>query len=95
MNISSNLNVVTTEGNIKTIADFNDIKNNVGAVALKHNSIVVDVKNSLSLTSAVIGYFTKLALKDKIRMQVNVGDGRLYELLDDLCLVSVFNLKKI
>ncbi len=95
MNISTSSNRVTIDGNIKSIGDFQSIKNSVDSLVASNKSIVIDIKNSLSLTSAVIGYFNKLILKDKISVQVNVGDKQLYELLDDLNLTSVFNLKKV
>ncbi|MFA6192795.1 MAG: hypothetical protein WC665_10635 [Sulfurimonas sp.] len=95
MNISTSSNRVIIDGNIKSVGDFQSIKNSVESVVLNNKSIVIDIKNSLSLTSAVIGYFNKLILKDRINVQVNVGDKQLYELLDDLNLTSVFNLKKV
>jgi hypothetical protein len=95
MNISTSSNRVTIDGNIKSIGDFQSIKNSIDSVVASNKSIVIDIQNSLSLTSAVIGYFNKLILKDKISVQVNVGDKQLYELLDDLNLTSVFNLKKV
>ncbi|MFA6138848.1 MAG: hypothetical protein WC667_12290 [Sulfurimonas sp.] len=95
MNISTSSNRVTIDGNIKSIGDFQSIKNSIDSLVASNKSIVIDIKNSLSLTSAVIGYFNKLILKDKIGVQVNVGDKQLYELLDDLNLTSVFNLKKV
>ncbi|MFA6196837.1 MAG: hypothetical protein WC656_09355 [Sulfurimonas sp.] len=95
MNISTSSNKITIEGNIKSIGDFQTIKNSVDGVVANHRNIIVDIVNSLSLTSAVIGYFNKLILKDNISVQVNVGDRQLYDLLNDLNLTSVFNLKKV
>jgi hypothetical protein len=95
MDISTNSNRIIIEGNIKSIGDFQTIKSSVDSLVAQHKSIVIDIKDSLSLTSAVIGYFNKLILKDKIAMQVNVGDRQLYDLLNDLNLTSVFNLKKV
>ncbi|MCX6075272.1 MAG: hypothetical protein NTW78_00100 [Campylobacterales bacterium] len=95
MNLSTSSNRIIIDGNIKTVGDFQSIKNSVDSVIVNNKNIVVDIKNSLSLTSAVIGYFNKLILKDNISIQVNVGDKQLYELLDDLNLTSVFNLKKV
>jgi hypothetical protein len=95
MNISTNSNRITIEGNIKSVGDFQTIKSSVDSLLSTNKSIVVEIKDSLSITSAVIGYFNKLILKDKINMQIHVGNTQLYELLDDLNLTSVFNLKKI
>lgn len=95
MNISTNSNKITIEGNIKTIGDFQTIKNSVDAVVSANKSIIIDIKDSLSLTSAVIGYFNKLILKDKIGFELNVADKQLYDLLHDLNLTTVFNLKRL
>ena len=95
MNISTSSNKITIEGNIKSIGDFQIIKNNIDGIVANHQNIIVDIVNSLSLTSAVIGYFNKLILKDNISVQVNVGDKQLYDLLNDLNLTSIFNLKKV
>lgn len=95
MNISTSSNKVTIEGNIKSIVDFQTIKSSVDALVAGNKSIIIDIQNSLSLTSAVIGYFNKLILKDNINIQVNVGDKQLYELLSDLNLATIFNLRKV
>ena len=95
MNVSANSNRVTIDGNIKSMGDFQSIKNTIDSVVTTHKSIVVDVRDSLSFTSVTIGYFNKLILKDKINVQVNVGDRQLYDLLDELNLASVFKLKRI
>ena len=53
------------EGNIKTIGDFQAIKHTLDAF-IKHNtSVKLTIKDSISVTSSVIGYLTKLVLKDK------------------------------
>jgi len=95
MDISTNSNRITIEGNIKSNSDFQAIKSSVDAVVRTNKSIILDVKDSLSFTSATIGYFTKLVMKDKIDVHINVGDKDLYNLLDDLNLVSIFKLKRI
>ena len=95
MDVSANSNRITITGNIKSISDFQSIKRAVDAVVSTHKNIIVDVKDSMSFTSTMIGYFNKLILKDKINVQINVGDKQLYDLLDELNLASVFKLKRI
>lgn len=95
MEISVNSNRVTIEGNIKSNSDFQSIRTTVNSLVATHKSIIVDVKDSLSFTSSIIGYFNKLILKDKIDVSINVGNAELYNLLDDLNLVSTFKLRKI
>jgi len=93
MKISVSGNVVTISGNIKSISDYQDIKNLLDA--LENKNVVINIKDSISITSSVIGYLNKLVLKDKVRIQMNIGNEQLMKLLEDLNLVSVFNAKKV
>ncbi len=95
MDISVSSNIVTITGNIKTVNDFQDIKTNIDAVVANKKSIVVNLVDSLSITSSVIGYFNKLVLKDKIDLTLRVGNDQLIELLEDLSLKSLFKARKI
>ena len=94
MEIEAKLNIITITGNIKSISDFAKIKSLVDNVTSQHKNIVVNIVNSLSVTSSVIGYFNKLILKDKINVKMNVGSEQLINLLDDLNLTSTFKAKK-
>lgn len=94
MEISSSSNIITISGNIKTVGDFQQLKSCVDGVVAQHKNITVNINDSLSITSSVIGYFNKLVLKDKIALHMNVGNSQLIELLDDLNLTSVFRVKK-
>ena len=95
MEISLNHNTVTILGNIKTVNDFQEIKKSIDSLVSTHKSIVIDIRESLSITSSVIGYFNKLVLKDKISIQMNIGNAQLLELFDDLNLTSVFKARKV
>ena len=95
MNIETSSNTVTIIGNIKSISDFQEIKQSVDALINRHKSIIINITNSLSITSSVIGYFNKLVLKDNIDLYMKVGDEQLLHLLDDLNLVSTFKARKI
>ena len=95
MEISINSNSVTINGNIKSVSDFQTIKSSVDSLVSQHKNIVVNIPESLSITSSVIGYFNKLVLKDKISINMNVGNAQLIELLNDLNLASIFKAKKV
>jgi hypothetical protein len=93
MDIKTNGNIVEVDGIIKTINDsqilINAIKENA-----KTGSVLVKINDSFSLPSTVIGELLKL--KDNgVSISLEVKDEILYELLDDLNLVSAFNVKKI
>lgn len=94
MEISVSGNAVTILGNIKSVSDYQTIKTSLDAL-IRNSSIIINIKDSISITSSVIGYFNKLVLKDKINVQMNIGNEQLMELLQDLNLASIFNAKKV
>lgn len=93
MEISVSSNIVTINGNIKSINDFQEIKRTLDSVSNQNNNIVINVVDSLSITSSVIGYLNKLVLKDNIIINMNIGNPQLLALLDDLNLSSTFKAK--
>ena len=95
MDISTSSNKVTINGNIKSINDFQEIKSTFDSLKVAHNSLIVEILDSISITSSVIGYFNKLVLKDKVALQLNVGNVQLLDLLDDLNLTGMLKVKKI
>jgi hypothetical protein len=59
-----------------------------------HKDITLNIIDSISLTSSVIGYLNKLILKDGIAIKMYAGNPQLLELLDDLNLISTFQAQK-
>jgi len=94
MEISTSSNTVTIEGNIKSVSDFQDIKTTFDSLKKNNTSIIVKVVDSISITSSVIGYLNKLVHKDKINIQLKVGNEQLILLLKDLNLVGILNVTK-
>ena len=94
MKIEVSGSTVAIEGNIKTVEHFMSIKSAVDSMLTSFKEVHFDIKDSISMTSSVIGYITKIVRKDQIHVTMNVTDERLYNLLDDLQLVSLFNIKK-
>ncbi len=94
MEITNKGAIVTIEGNIKSIGDLQKIKFCLDNITNQNKSITLEIINSISITSSVIGYLTKLIYKDKIDITMNVKDERLYYLLDELNLISQFNVQK-
>jgi hypothetical protein len=95
MNISTTSNVVTITGNIKSVSDYQQIKERIDSMITSQKSIIIEIKDSISITSSLIGYFTKLVQKEGIDLTIKVGDASLMELFDDLNLISLFNVRKI
>ncbi|MEK6658696.1 MAG: hypothetical protein AABY36_03330 [Campylobacterota bacterium] len=92
LEVSSNNLVI--KGNIKSVSDFQNIKQSVDAMVAQHKHININIVDSLSITSSVIGYFNKLVLKDNIDLHMNVKNEQLLNLLDDLNLASTFKAKR-
>jgi len=95
MDIVVSSNTVTVAGNIKSVSDFQQLKSTLDKVTSEHNSITLNITDSISITSSVIGYLNKLVLKDGINMQMNIGNSQLMELLHELSLDSVFKARKV
>ncbi|MDP2894121.1 MAG: hypothetical protein Q8N78_07150 [Sulfurimonas sp.] len=94
MELEVSSNTLVIKGNIKSINDFQNIKQRVDAMAVENKLININILDSLSITSSVIGYFNKLVLKDNIDIYMNVKNEQLLNLLDDLNLVSTFKAKR-
>ncbi len=94
MDISASGNIITIIGNIKSVSDFQTIKSTIDSIKSSHNAITIDIKDSISITSSVIGYLNKLVLKESIDLNLKVGDTQLIELLDDLNLKALFKARR-
>lgn len=95
MTVSREGTIVTIEGNIKSVSDFKEIKSVIDSLTEQHKSVSIFIVDSFSITSSVIGYFNKLVLKDEVVLSMRVNDDRLYELLNDLNLISLFHVTKV
>ena len=95
MEISTVSNIVKINGNIKSVNDYQTIKNTLDSLVAREKSIDIEILDSISITSSVIGYFTKLVQKEGIDLSIKVGNENLMELFDDLNLVSLFKVKRL
>jgi len=93
MNVTGNRVVV--KGNVKSVNNFKDIKIVIDRIISTSPHVIVELVDSISLTSSVIGYLSKLINVDGVMVELYVGDEGLYELLDDLGLVDLFKVKKL
>jgi len=95
MEITTTGNSVIIKGNIKSVSDYQEIKTTLDSLITTHQSIVIEIKDSISITSSVIGYLTKLVQKEKIDLNILVGSASLMELFEDLNLVTLFHVKRV
>jgi len=89
-------NQVKISGNIKSTSHFQTIFTEIESL-LKNNIKELDIYilDSISLTSSVIGYFSKLVYSNNIDLKIFVSDPQLYELLEDLGLIDVLKVKQL
>jgi hypothetical protein len=86
---------VDIEGVIKGLGDSQSIKDAIEAIVDKEKSVSVNILDSFAITSSVIGYFRKKVQVDKMKLNIFVKDDRLYELFEELNLVSALRVKKL
>jgi hypothetical protein len=87
---------IIISGNIKTVSDYLEIKGTVSSILNDGGrELTVELPDSVSITSSVIGYFLKLVYQDNIKLCVSMGDQRLFKLLEDLRLADAFCAEKI
>jgi len=91
----TNSSELTITGNIKTTADYLEIRKLVtGMVEAGAQSLTLTINESMSMPSSVIGFFVKLINRDKIRVTMLIQDKRLLELLDELSLAEMFGARQ-
>ncbi len=95
MRVESFGNKLVIEGNIKSMAHYNEVKNAIDAIRLSNKKIVIEIVDSISITSSVIGYLSKLVNVDGVRLEIYVKDDNLYALLEDLGLIQIFNVRRM
>ena len=95
MKIKKEGNSVVLEGNVKTIGDFQAIKQLLDEMILDASTINIILLDSISITSSVIGYLTKLVHKDKININLSVENRELVALMDDLGLTDLLHVRSI
>ena len=94
MDISISGKNVRITGNIKTVGDYQKIKDTLDSLITQHKSIEIYIVDSISITSSVIGYLTKIVQKDGIDLHIRVNNANLYELFDEINLVQLFNVSR-
>jgi hypothetical protein len=69
---------ITIIGNIKSTADYLDIRKMVmAAVDDGAKALTLKIQESLSMPSSVIGFFVKLVKRDKVPVTMLIQDNRL------------------
>jgi len=88
-------NRLVIKGNVKSVKNYEDIKSAIDSIISSNKYVIIELTNSISLTSSVIGYLSKLVNVDGVKVELYVRDDGLYELLSDLGLINLFRVKGI
>lgn len=82
-------------GEVKSLDNYAEIKRVIqGYIETGEKILIIDIVDSMMITSSIIGYFTKIIHADGMKLSIIVHGERLYELLEDLNLVVMFNVRK-
>ena len=95
MNVTRKENDIIIDGNIKTTSDFQAIKALIDPLIEKDTQLHIVVSDSISMTSSVIGYFTKLVLKDHVHLSLSIGNAELRALLEELGVHELLHVRKL
>jgi len=96
INNESTVTVIVVEGIVKTITDTISIKEQIASLLQREpqKKIIIDFVDTFVIPSALIGALQKFILGDNAKISVIAGEPQLYELLDNLCLVSQLSVTK-
>jgi len=93
MTISSKQNIITISGNIKSVAHYHAIMEEIDKIKQEFNLIKIYLLDSISIISSVIGYLCKLVnLGHEIELYVT--NTELHDLLNDLNLLQTLKVRK-
>lgn len=87
--------LLNIEGPIKSVNDSAEIKSALDKCVSSSNPIYMEITNSFSVTSSVIGFLLKKIQADGFKINIKVSDERLFELFETLNLVETLNVQKI
>ncbi len=86
---------VNIDGVIKSVSDSQSIKDALNSCTDSAKAVNINISNSFSVTSSVIGFFLKKVQADNLNITINVTDDRLFELFETLNLTDILNVKKV
>ena len=86
--------LVHIDGTIKSVADSQSIKDAVATCNDAKLPIHIQIDNSFSVTSSVIGFLLKKVQADKVDLKISVSDDRLFDLFKSLNLATILNVHK-
>lgn len=92
---SESVDIVVTD-TVKTVANTQAIKDAILRAHEQHPDVIINLnlQDSFIITSSLIGFLIKSIKMDKVALNVNVGSIELYEMLEDMNLIEIMNVRK-
>ncbi|MGE4267789.1 MAG: hypothetical protein AB7F25_10170 [Deferribacterales bacterium] len=89
-------NTMRLSGEVNTIENYTEIKDSIlKFITTGEKELIMEITDSMTITSSIIGFFTKIIHRDGINLSLLVHDRRLYSLLEDLNLIKLFNVRHV
>ena len=87
--------VITVHNNIKSVSHYQPIKEALESEISKGNkNLTIELENSFSITSSVIGVFIKTKSLDGVNLNLRVKDERAYMILEKLKLIELLGVER-
>ncbi len=88
---------ITITGDIFSLDHYLQIKKVIMDLVTKNGAgpLTMHIKDSASITSAIIGLFLRLIHERQVKLSVVVGNPNLFELLDILKLIDIFHVAEL
>lgn len=92
---SSSKTEIHIDDTIKSISDNDKIKQAIeNSWSNNEHAIDIYINDSFIITSSVIGFLIKFIKKDKMPITIYISNSELYEMLDDMKLIEVLNIRR-
>lgn len=82
-------------GSILNLRDSDDLRNGIREILDDKDGISIDILESDTITSSIIGFLLKVCKKEKKDLKLSVKSVHLYDMLKSMELLEVFNVNKI
>ncbi len=93
MEVKTKNNQIIISGQVKTMEHYKQIKSQLhNLLQTKPIDITVEITNSVSLPSSVIGLFLKTVHQDNVKISLVVHNENLITLLNELNLTNQFEI---
>jgi len=90
-------NALTIKEPIRTLNDYLEFRDFIQKLIKteSYKELILNIIDSTIITSSIIGFLIKLIHLDGIKISLNVKKKELYDMMENLNLLIIFNVTKI